>query len=45
MITKAHRDLVKRMNKNVMKPLVNDLFFELMASRMPCSTALTISQR
>ena len=32
MITKAHRDLVKRMAKNPMKPLVNALFYELMAT-------------
>jgi len=32
MIAKAHRDLVRRMNKGLMKPLVNDLFLELMAT-------------
>ena len=32
MITKGHHDLVKRMSKNPMKPLVNDLFLELMAT-------------
>ena len=32
MITKAHRDLVKRMARNPMKPLVNALFYELMTT-------------
>ena len=32
MIAKAHRDLVKRMSKNLMKPVVNHVFLELMGT-------------
>ncbi len=44
MITKAHRDLVKRMTKNFMKPLVNDLFLELMATLFTEEEADILSQ-
>ena len=44
MIAKAHRDLVKRMSKNVVKPLVNDVFLELMATLFTEEEAQILSQ-
>jgi len=44
MIAKAHHDLVRRMNKGLMKPLVNDLFLELMATLFTEEEAQLLSQ-
>ncbi len=44
MITKAHRDLAKRMTKGPMKPLVNDVFLEIMATLFTEEEAKILSQ-